>query len=65
MCIGLKVDVDGLGCGLGLVVGDVIVCGNDVLAGGVGNRGSLVGCGTTGLSCGSLISVFMNLVGSC
>ena len=58
MCIGLNVDVDGLGFGLRLVVGDVIVCGNDVLAGGVGSRGSLFGSRTTGLSCLNLMSVF-------
>ena len=36
------VDVGGFGCGPGLVVGGVVVCGN-VLAGGVGSRGSAFG----------------------
>ena len=62
--IGVNMDVDGLSCGLGLAVGGVTVCSNVVLTAGVGNIGRLVGCGTTGLSYRSLMSVFWNLVGS-
>ena len=61
MCTGL--DVDGLCCVLGLVVGGVVVCGNVGLAGGVGSRGSLLGRNLMSVFWKRMESVLASMVG--